>query len=263
MTIQINYEKLLNISTIWETNLYDFALKKIFDSCDPCPLTKNEKQSAIAVNSLPNKPGISMTFNEERLEFLGDGLLQSVVTELIFETFPNDAHGSLSSLRSRLVRNSTLAQIVKKMGLVESVLKNYKIDNNNKNEFRPLTMKNAADTFEAIIGASLIDRGYEETRAWIRQIYAKYNLIQQYLNEDNMLDILQMYTKSSLPKFNYTVDNQIVTISTTFQNKFYESKNKLKQKAKQDVVGKIVQDLITQKLIPENILALRGCGQKK
>ena len=72
-----------------------------------------------------------------------------------------------------------------------------------------------------------------------------------------------MYTKSSLPKFNYTVDNQMVTISTVFQNKHYESKNKLKQKAKQEVVGKIVQDLIRQKLIPENILALRGCGQKK
>ena len=183
MTTQINYEKLLNISTIWESNLYDFALKKIFDYCGS--LTKNEKQSvgntfcSLTKNEKHSKPGINLTFNEERLEFLGDGLLQSVVTELIFETFPNDAHGSLSSLRSRLVRNSTLAQIVKKMGLVESVLKYYKIDNNNNhNEFRPLTMKNAADTFEALIGASLIDRGYEETRAWIRQIYAKYNLIQ-------------------------------------------------------------------------------------
>ena len=247
--MQINYERLLNISNIWESNLYDFALKKIFDYCSS--LMKNEKPSEKKLfdNKIPM--GINLTFNEERLEFLGDGLLQSVVTELIFETFPNDAHGSLSSLRSRLVRNSTLAQIVKKMGLVESVLKHYKksYENITSNETRPLTMKNAADTFEALIGASLIDRGYEETRAWIRQIYARYNLIQQYLNEDNMLDILQMYTKSSLPKFNYTVENQIVTISTVFQDKYYESK--------------IVQDLIKQKLIPENILALRGCGQKK
>ena len=141
-------------------------------------LTNNKPQPCLS------PMGINLTFNEERLEFLGDGLLQSVVTELIFETFPNDAHGSLSSLRSRLVRNSTLAQIVKKMGLVESILKCYKMDNNsnfNFNEFRPLTMKNAADTFEAVIGASLIDRGYEETRAWIREIYAKYNLIRIHL----------------------------------------------------------------------------------
>ena len=268
--MKINYEQLLNISNIFEPNLYEKALKKIFDYC--CTITRNQKPSG--GEFLPNKyitptpKGIDLTFNEERLEFLGDGLLQSVVTELIFETFPHDAHGSLSSLRSRLVRNSTLAQVVKKMGLVNSILKYYKkVDDDDNddmnNEFRPLTMKNAADTLEALIGASFIDRGYEETRAWIRTIYAKYNLIQQYLNEDNFLDILQMYTKSSLPKFNYTVDNQIVTISTMFQNKYYESKNKLKQKAKQEVVGKIVQDLIRQKLIPENILALRGCGQKK
>lgn len=265
--MKINYEQLLNIPVIFEPNLYKKALKKIFDYC--CTITRNQKPSG---EYSPNKPpiiqGINLTFNEERLEFLGDGLLQSVVTELIFETFPNDAHGSLSSLRSRLVRNSTLAQIVKKMGLVNSILECHVKDNENNNDgvdvnaVRPLTMKNAADTFEALIGASLIDRGYEETRTWIRSIYAKYDLIQQYLNEDNFLDILQMYTKSSLPKFIYTVDNQMVTISTVFQNKYYESKNKLKQKAKQEVVGKIVQDLISQKLIPENILVLRGCGQK-
>ena len=81
--MRINYEKLLGISNIYEANLYDFAMKKIFDYC--CSLKINEKPTAV----LPNKivEGISLTFNEERLEFLGDGLLQSVVTELIFETF--------------------------------------------------------------------------------------------------------------------------------------------------------------------------------
>ena len=178
--LQINYEQLLNISNIFEPNLYEKALKKIFDYC--CTITRNQKLSGENLPiSTPLVKGINLTFNEERLEFLGDGLLQSVVTELIFETFPNDAHGSLSSLRSRLVRNSTLAQIVKKMDLVNSILECYVKNNNNNNnnnndnnnnihhhEFRPLTMKNAADTFEALIGASLIDRGYEETRAWIR-----------------------------------------------------------------------------------------------
>ena len=154
-----------------------------------------------------------------------------------------------------------MAQIVKKMGLVESILKCYNF-NVDLTVGHPLTLKNAADTFEALIGASFIDRGYAETRAWIRGIYAKYNLIQQYLNEDNFLDILQMYTKSSLPKFHYIIENQLVTISTVFQQRYYQSKNKLKQKAKQDVVEKIVKDLIYQKLIPENILELRGCGQK-
>ena len=79
MTTQINYEKLLNISTIWESNLYDFALKKIFDYCSS--LMKNEKPSEKNLYGNKNPMGISLTFNEERLEFLGDGLWQSVVTE--------------------------------------------------------------------------------------------------------------------------------------------------------------------------------------
>jgi dsRNA-specific ribonuclease len=151
------------------------------------------------------------------------------------------------------------------MDLVNRILEFYVKEGEvvNEHELRPLTIKNAADTFEALIGASFIDRGYEKTRAWIRNIYAKYDLVQQYLNEDNFLDILQMYTKSSLPRFNYSVENQVVTISTVFQNKPYQAKNKLKQKAKQDVVKKIVHDLMNQKLIPANILSVRGCGQKK
>ena len=250
----INFELLLNIPIIYEKTLYSFALKKIFDFCS---LNKTEKFTGKFLQSTTTTPfGINQTFSDERLEFLGDGLLQSVVTELIFESFPNEEHGALSSLRSRLVRNSTLAQIVKKMGIVQKIMKHY-----NVSDDRLISLKNAADTFEALIGASFIDRGYEETRTWIRDIYAKHNVIQQHLNEDNYLDILQIYTKSCLPRFKYDIDNQIVTISTTFQGKYYESKNRLKQRAKQDVVEKIVRDLIDQKLLPANILQLRGvCG---
>lgn len=250
----LNFEELLEIPIIYEAGLYKLALKKIFDFCI---LNKTENTTGKILQQQPN--GVSMTFNDERLEFLGDSLLQSIITELIFETFPNEEHGSLSSLRSRLVRNSTLAQLVNKMGFVQKIMKYFNVSID-----RIISLKNAADSFEALIGASLIDRGYADTREWIRGIYAKFNVIQQHLNEDNYLDILQIYTKSSLPRFKYDSDNhnQLITISTVFQEKYYESKNRLKQKAKQDVVEKIVKDLISQKLLPENILQLRGCGQK-
>lgn len=246
-----NYEKLLNIPTIYEASIYTIALKKIFDYISFIDIDIQK--------SIPHKQTtFNLAFNEERLEFLGDGFLQSVITELIFETFPNATHGSLSSLRSRLVRNSTLALIVQKMNLVESILLHLNL---NPEEYRPITLKNAADSFESIIGASFIDRGYQETRSWIRKIYANYDLITLFLDEDNFLDILQIYTKSSLPTFNYKNENQTISISTMFRDKYYETSNKLKQKAKQELVKKIVMDLIDDKLIPRNILVLRGCGK--
>ena len=256
---QINYEKLLNISNIYEISLYEFALKKIFDYC----LFFNfQKSSDLEINNndVPHpKNKLAVTFNPERLEFLGDGFLQNVVTELIFEKFPTESHGKLSSLRSRLVRNATLAIIVKKMKIVENIMKVYDTKKEIHEDDRNISLKNAADTFESIIGASFIDRGYESTRSWIRNIYEKYDLINMFLFEDNMLDILQIYTKSSLPKFIYKIEYQNIIISTIFEGKFYSAKNKIKQKAKQELVGKIVKNLIDQNLIPKNILEIRGC----
>ena len=70
-------------------------------------------------------------------------------------------------------------------------------------------------------------------------------------------------TPKKNPEANNRIESKFKSKSIYFfiQRIFLTTKNKLKQKAKQDVVGKIVRDLIAQKLIPENILALRGCGQ--
>ena len=202
--------KILRIDQIYEQNLYTFALKKILDHIHLQNVRpENSKQQLDDV--IPNKEsGLTFIFNNERLEFLGDGLLQSLITEMIFHMFPQEPHGSLSSLRSRLVRNSSLAQIIEKMNIVASIAALHGID---FQQLRPISVKNAADTFEALIGASFIDRGYEPTRLWVREIYKRFNIVEQYLQEDNYLDILQIYTSSSLPPFHYKVENQMVCIN--------------------------------------------------
>ena len=103
--------------------------------------------------------------NNERLEFLGDSILNFVVAELLFKKFPQSVEGDLSRLRSELVKASTLSEIGTEIN-VGDFLKLGDGELKSAGWRRPSIL---ADTVEAIIGAIFIDSGMNSAQSIIKR----------------------------------------------------------------------------------------------
>lgn len=107
--------------------------------------------------------------NNERLEFLGDSILNFVVAAKIFHLKPHYHEGQLTRLRANLVRGETLAEIARDLDL-GSILKL------GSGELKSGGFKRAsilADALEAVIGAVYLDGGFEEAEKTIHHLYAE------------------------------------------------------------------------------------------
>ncbi len=101
----------------------------------------------------------------ERLEFLGDAVLELVVTEYLFKNYPDNPEGDLTDWRAALVNTKSLSKTSKRLKLGKYLL----LSNGEKKERGKSKQYMLADTFEALIGAIYIDRGYNEAKEFIEQ----------------------------------------------------------------------------------------------
>jgi ribonuclease III len=101
--------------------------------------------------------------SNERLEFLGDTVLNTVISDYLFKSFPEETEGFLTKFRARLVSRSFLSDLSNKIGLT-SVLKSKM----NKSQEKLSASGNA---FEALVGAMYLDRGYEFTQLKLLRLY--------------------------------------------------------------------------------------------
>jgi len=119
---------------------------------------------ALIHSSYVNENKIGNTFvHNERLEFLGDAVLELVTSEYIFAQFPNMTEGEMSKLRAGAVCEATLAVRSKERNFGD-FLKMGKGEIANGGRTRESIL---ADTFEAIIGAIYLDGGYEAAKRFI------------------------------------------------------------------------------------------------
>jgi ribonuclease-3 len=98
--------------------------------------------------------------NNERLEFLGDGVLGCAVAEELYARFPRLPEGNLTRLRASLVREEALAEVAGELGLAE-FLRLGEGETSSAQEPRPSIL---ADTLEAVVGAIFLDAGYDAAR---------------------------------------------------------------------------------------------------
>lgn len=105
--------------------------------------------------------------NNERLEFLGDAVLQLVVSELVFEKTPNASEGQLSRLRSTLVKDTALAEIAADLGVGKFLI----LGSGEKKSGGHRRSSILADALEAIFGAVYLDVGLEGAREIIHKAY--------------------------------------------------------------------------------------------
>jgi ribonuclease-3 len=103
--------------------------------------------------------------SNERLEFLGDAILEYVASNVIYKQFPDKEEGYLTVLRANLVNTTALAKVAKELDLGEVLyLSKGEIEGGGKTNSSLL-----ADTVEAIIGAIFIDRGLPEAEEFIKR----------------------------------------------------------------------------------------------
>jgi len=107
--------------------------------------------------------------HNERLEFLGDGVIGCVVAEELYSRFPDIAEGELSRLRASLVREAALASVARAIGL-SGFLRLGEGEISSGGADRPSIL---ADALEATYGAIFLDGGYEAVRAAVRLTFGE------------------------------------------------------------------------------------------
>lgn len=121
--------------------------------------------AALTHSSYANEQGCG---HNERLEFLGDAVLELTVSEELFNRFPEAPEGALTKLRARLVSMPSLADMAKTLQL-ESFVFLGKGEQAQGGRNRDSLL---ADAFEAILGAVFVDGGYEEARRVVFALFA-------------------------------------------------------------------------------------------
>ncbi len=107
--------------------------------------------------------------NNERLEFLGDAVVELIVTEELFRRYPDSTEGQLTPIRSALVNYQMMADVARKLGLEEFVLLS-RGEAKDLGRARDVILANA---LEAVIGATYLDGGYEAVARFVRQSILK------------------------------------------------------------------------------------------
>lgn len=121
--------------------------------------------------------------DNERLEFLGDAILDSAVAELLFLRYPYKKEGFLTEMRMRIVNREQMSYLANRLGLIQMM------------EIKPELLKNpaavksiAGNAMEALIGAIYLDHGYRTAKKFIIE-----RLVGQYLDIEKLMDTTVSY----------------------------------------------------------------------
>ncbi|MCX6261923.1 MAG: ribonuclease III [Bacteroidia bacterium] len=123
--------------------------------------------------TLPNGQRI----NNERLEFLGDAVLDTILSDYLFEKFPDANEGFMTKIRSRIVNREILNQLAISMGIDKILVSNVSSNNSTRNLY--------GDALEALIGALFVDKGFKKTKnLFIKRVFNKYLDLGQIVDTD-------------------------------------------------------------------------------
>ena len=107
---------------------------------------------ALMHKSIMHRGANGKPVNNERLEFLGDAILDAVVGDIVYRRFPGKREGFLTNTRSKLVQRETLNRLAREMGVCRLILSSGSASSHNNYM--------GGNAFEALVGAIYLDRGY-------------------------------------------------------------------------------------------------------
>lgn len=143
--------------------------------------------------------------SNERLEFIGDSVLNMIIACFLYEKYPNENEGFMTKVRTRIVSGKCLSMIAKKMKLDNFVCMNDKALKqgwNNNNRI-------LEDALESIIGAVYLDLGLFYAKTFVMKQLHTYVDLEDILVDTNYKDILMRYTQQhghALPVYTITAE---------------------------------------------------------
>lgn len=140
----------------------------------------------------------------ERLEFLGDAVLDLIAAEILFSRYPKKDEGFLTKIRAKLVRGETLADLSKKLGFEDLM------EVGDNNSVFKISKSILADVFESIIAAIYITKGYSIAFKFVEKVYLEFIDFNDLVNTiDNHKSALLEYTQAHrLPLPHYKMVNE-------------------------------------------------------
>ncbi|MDD7462954.1 MAG: ribonuclease III [Anaerococcus sp.] len=163
----ISKERLEQIKKLEDDLGYSFKDKSLIDI-------------ALTHSSYTNEASEGNKLNNERLEFLGDSVLDLVVSEALFKKHHSYPEGKLTKIRSKLVCTSSFAKASEKFSMTDYLL--FSKGEKNHNGSKKKSVK--ADTFEAVCAAIYLDAGYDYLCKFLRKEYG--NTAKQLLSDGSL-----------------------------------------------------------------------------
>lgn len=144
------------------------------------------------------------TNNNERLEFLGDSVLNMLTTEFLYRTYPDDSEGDLSKRKSAIVSGHACAQSSKEWDLSEYV----KIGKSEAKMGGRGKESILADAYEAVLGAVYLDGGLEEVRAILNRFH--FPRVQEIISAEDFVNFKSALLEYAQGKLRTVPDYEII-----------------------------------------------------
>lgn len=163
--------------------------------------------TALTHRSAINEHGSTSKESNERLEFLGDAVLELATTKFLFHQFPDVQEGLLTAYRSALVKTETLAKVARILGLGEKLYMSKGEEATGGRDNDSLL----ADSMEAVIGALYLDQGFAAAEKLLQEVlFIEFEqILQQKLYRDSKSHLQEMIQAKGYPTPSYEVVSEI------------------------------------------------------
>lgn len=142
--------------------------------------------------------------SNERLEFLGDAVLQLLTSHFLFDKYPNSPEGDLTNYRAAIVNTTSLAAEAKRMGYGEYLL----LSNGEEATGGRVREYILANTFEAVLGALYLDNGLEVCKAFVtRELFYK---VDEIVKTEQYKDAKSKFQEIAQEKFGITPEYRVI-----------------------------------------------------
>lgn len=213
---------------------------------------KNEAllMEAMTHSSYANEHKEMKGIYNERIEFLGDAVLELTISDWLFRQFPHFQEGQLTKLRAQIVCEDSLSLLAKECSLNDYLLLG-KGETLSGGREKPAIL---CDVFEAFIGALYLDKGMDEVQRFLDQVIVpkikngRYELItdfktelQEYLQQNGPVHIRYELVKEEGPSH-----DKIFTVQLIVDEKKYKTASGKTKKAAEQMAAKLTMEELTQ-----------------
>lgn len=143
-----------------------------------------------------------LDFNYERMEFLGDSLLQIFITELLYRDRQTD-QGQLTRLRAHMVSRRTLSNLVREMGIEPYVM----VQKSLRDGKGRISGDFLGDFFESILAALYLDGGPKISESFLKQFFSDLSIFEDYIDYKSRLQEFSLKTTKQLPVYDTISSN--------------------------------------------------------